>query len=233
MQSNEGLPAHEFDPTIIEHTKTETGEYQLRRIRSGSETHFELILDGVFLMATYNGASSSQLTDAAIGGLKGRRHVELLIGGLGMGFSLQRALQYECLHRVCVVELEPKIIDWNRDLLGNASLLDDPRTELVVGDFCEFLESSPSSYHGVALDIDNGPDWVVRSSNRRAYSLTTLQLLKARLRPEGVLAIWSHDVSPSYEQALQEVFDDVRTETAQDHDLNGKPLDSVIYAVCS
>ena len=220
-----------MDRQVVQRSSTRTGELQLASVNTGSVTHFELIVNGVFLVATYNATSNRALMEAVMETSKQGRHIDLLIGGLGLGISLRQALAYSNVHSVCVVELESRIVNWNREYLDNADVLDDARTEVVVGDFYDFIMGNPRSYHGIALDIDNGPDWVVRSENRRAYSVSALQALRTRLRPGGTLAIWSHAVNRSYERALDRVFGGVTLKQTCDHNLTGKPLESIIYAV--
>ena len=216
---------------VVQHSTTRKGVLQLASVKAGTATHFELIFNGVFLMATYNASSDRALMDTVLETSKSHRHINVLIGGLGMGISLRQALAYSNVHSVCVVELDSRIVNWNRKYLSNADILDDARTEVVVGDFCDYLQGNPRSYHGIALDIDNGPDRVVRSESRRAYSVSTLQALRTRLRPGGTLAIWSQAASNSYERALESVFGGVTRQQTCDHSLTGTPLESMIYAV--
>ena len=214
----------------IERALTPNGELQLSRMEAEGETHFELIMNGVFLMASYNAPNCRVLTDAVMSGADQRGHMDLLIGGLGMGFALRRALEYSNVRTVCVVERESKIVEWNRLYLGNNDILDDPRTELVVGDFHDYVHGNPRSYHGIAMDIDNGPDWIVGQENRRAYSLSMLQVLRSRLRPGGILAILGHAEHGNYERALEQVFEEVTTHHTEDRYPSGKPLSCIVYA---
>lgn len=180
-------------------------------------------------MATYAGPSSRLLIDIALEGvLPRRKNIELLIGGLGRGFSLRQALSYPEIKMVCVVELEPKIVTWNRVHLGNSDILDDPRTEIVVGDFSGYISGNPRNYNGIAIGINNGPNYMKQSQNRWA-SLSMLQILKARLRSEGTLAIWAQTASSPYEQALREVFNQVRLLNSPDSDHEGNPVKNIIY----
>ncbi len=220
-----------MDRQVVKRSSTRTGELQLASVKAGQDTHFELIVNGVVLMATYNASSNRALMEAVMETSRSGRHIDLLIGGMGLGVSLRQALAYSNVHSVCVVELESRIVNWNREYLDNADILDDARTEVVVGDFYDYIKGNPRSYHGIALDIDNGPDWVVRSENRRAYSVSALQTLRTRLRSGGTLAIWSHAVNRSYERALDRVFGGVTLQQTCDHNLTGKPLESIIYAV--
>lgn len=216
---------------VVQHSTTRRGELQLASVKAGTATHFELILNGIFLTATYNASSDRVLMDTVLETLTSRRKISILIGGLGLGNSLRQALAYSNVHSVCVVELDSRIVNWNREYLSNADILDDARTEVVVGDFCDYLQGNPRSYHGIALDIDNGPDRVMRSESRRAYSVSALQTLATRLRPGGTLAIWSQAVNNSYERALERVFGGVIRHQTCGHNLTGTPLESMIYAV--
>lgn len=216
---------------VVEQLTTPTGELQLAALETDRETHYELIFNGVFLMATYNAPSCRVLMDAVLERMATRRNMDLLIGGLGMGFALRRALAYPGVRTVCVVELEPRIVAWNRTYLGNDDLLDDPRTRVVLGDFCDYLQGDPRSYHGIAIEIDKGPDWIVRRENRRIYSLSMLGVFRGRLRTGSVLAIWTHTLNTPYEKALRHVFGEVDHREACDYDPSGKPRKSVIYTV--
>ena len=229
MDSLQGFLNVQDTRRILEHHNTRTGELQLIEAEVAGKPHYELVMNGVFLMASYNVTSSQMLVDALVKG--GGKHLELLIGGLGMGYTLRQALSYPFVDRVCVVELDARIVSWNRTYLGNAGLLDDPRTEVVIGDFCNYVQGNPRSYHGIILDIDNGPDWVVQTENRRVYSLSMLLTLQARLRSGGVMAIWGHAPSKPYERALREVFEDVSLQVASDVDPSGKSIESAIYVV--
>ncbi len=214
---------------VVERLTTPTGELQLAAFETDRETHYELIFNGVFLMATYNAPSCRVLMDSVLERMASRRNLDLLIGGLGMGFALRHSLAYPGVRTVCVVELEPRIVAWNRTYLGNGEMLDDPRTRVVVGDFCDYVQGDPRSYHGIAIDIDNGPDWIVRSENRRTYSLSMLGVFRSRLRAGSVLAVWAHASNNPYEKALRQVFGEVGQQEACDYDPSGKPLKSVIY----
>lgn len=216
---------------VVERSTTRAGELQLTAREGEGETHYELVFNGVFLMATYNAPSCRALMDVVLEGVATRRNMDLLIGGLGMGFVLRQALTCPDVRTVCVIELEPRIVAWNRTYLGNGEILDDPRTRVVVGDFCDYVHGNPRSYHGIAIDIDNGPDWVVRGENRRAYSLSMLGTLSTRLRSGGVLGVWSHTLSQPYRKALREVFGGVELRKAFDYDPSGRPLESIIYVV--
>lgn len=118
----------------------------------------------------------------------------LLIGGYGMGFTLRAALAALGPDaKVTVAELVPEIIDWARGPMAElaAGCLDDPRVELVIGDVAAVIAGGRGRYDAILLDVDNGPDGLVRAANDGIYSAAGLASAKAALRPGGVLAIWS------------------------------------------
>jgi spermidine synthase len=140
-------------PVVLERVTTPRGELVLRR----DGAHFEVISNGVFLMDTRNGSSERRLVSAAL-----ERHpapVRVLIGGLGVGFSLLEALSDERVARIDVVEIEPAVVDWHRTHLARYSsgALDQSRVSLIPGDVTEHLRTTTARYDVICLDVDNGP----------------------------------------------------------------------------
>jgi len=119
----------------------------------------------------------------------------ILIGGLGLGFTLRRVLEGVGPHaRVTVAELIPAVVEWNRSHLRslNGSLLDDPRVDLVAEDVVALIQRTPeASLDAVLLDVDNGPVAMVQRENRSLYSRAGIERIAAILRPGGRVAIWS------------------------------------------
>ncbi|MFJ4968456.1 spermidine synthase [Streptomyces sp. NPDC088755] len=179
--------------------------------------HFEIIANGCFLMDTSDGRSERLLIDAALAALPGdRTGPRVLIGGLGVGFSLVRATEEDRWGRIVVVEREQAIVDWHRtgplERISGAALA-DPRTEVLHADLVAHLRTATERYDALCLDIDNGPDWTVTDDNGSLYSPTGLAHCHDRLTPGGVLAVWSAQPSPAFEQALWNAgFSGVRTE---------------------
>jgi spermidine synthase len=185
-------------PEVLERRRTADGELALRR----SDDDLELIMNGVFLMSTSNGASERALVRAA--GARGR----LLIGGLGVGYSLAEAVSEPDVSDVVVVESEPGIIEWNRTYFRpyNEGALDDPRVRVVNADIADYLAAEPGTFDGICLDTDNGPDWLSRPANAELYSPAGLTRLKGMLRPDGRLAVWAAHESAPFERLLGTVF---------------------------
>lgn len=118
----------------------------------------------------------------------------LLVGGLGMGFTHAAALATVGADaEVVVAELVPEVVDWNRELIGEPAghPLKDPRSTVFIGDVADLLRAEPGGFNAILLDVDNGPQAVIRRENDWLYSLEGLVVARAALRPEGVLAVWS------------------------------------------
>jgi spermidine synthase len=180
------------------------GELVLRR--SGAD--YEIIANGVFLMDTRNGESERLLVRAAADRMPAGS--ALVVGGLGVGFSLREALAHPRVGAVVVVEREPAVIEWNQGVLGNADILADPRVRLVGDDLQTWLPTA-GAFGALCLDIDNGPEWTVDDRNATLYGPAGLSLLREALLPGGVLAVWSAGAAPAFVSALSHRFGAVET----------------------
>ena len=129
----------------------------------------------------------------------------MLIGGLGVGFSLAEALRTPAVAQVTVVEIEPAVVSWHRGPLGpySGGGLDDPRVEVVVADLADFLSTGDGAYDAVCLDVDNGPEWTVTPGNAALYTDPGLDAVDRRLVPGGTLAVWSANDAPGFEARLR------------------------------
>ncbi|MFJ8471702.1 spermidine synthase [Kitasatospora sp. NPDC094011] len=172
--------------------------------------HYEIIANGCFLMDTADGRSERLLIQAALDELDRTGGVSaptVLIGGLGVGFSLAYAVAEPRWARIAVVEREGAIIGWHRSgPLGafSGGALDDERVAVLHTDLLEYLAAADGErYDALCLDIDNGPDWTVTDSNSGLYGADGLAVLRHRLRPGGVLAVWSAQPSADFEEALR------------------------------
>jgi spermidine synthase len=181
------------------------GELVLR----GDGRHFEIISNGVFLMDTRAGDSERLLVRAALE--RAARPSAVLIGGLGVGFTLAEALRSPDTRAVTVIEREPAVIAWHATHLRRCSggALDDPRVRVEHADLLTWLREDTAGYDVLCLDIDNGPEWTVTEGNAALYGPSGLDLLGKRLRPGGVLAVWSAGAVPAFEERLRERFSDV------------------------
>jgi spermidine synthase len=190
---------------IVARAQGPQGELALRAV--GDD--YEIISNGVFLMDTRNGESERLLVQLALRDRPPR--ARLLIGGLGVGFSLAEALRSDLVERVTVVEIDPQIIEWNRTWLASFShgALADPRVEIVNDDLIAWLERDREPFDAICLDIDNGPAWTVTEANERLYSSEGLALLRRRLTLYGILTLWSAAEAPGFDERLRLAFDKV------------------------
>ncbi|KOU66062.1 spermidine synthase [Streptomyces sp. WM4235] len=201
------------EPVTVDRRQGPYGEVVLRR---RGETH-EIIANGCFLMDTSDGRSERLLIDAAFAALDPSPPApSVLVGGLGVGFSLAHAASQPHWGRIVVAEREEAIIDWHRGgplAPLSAAALADPRVRVLHTDLVAYLHDTGDRYDALCLDIDNGPDWTVTDDNRGLYSPAGLAACRARLTAGGVLAVWSARPSEAFEQALRNAgFESVRTE---------------------
>jgi spermidine synthase len=178
---------------------------ELRLYRRGEE--FSIRADGQELMNSRIHGSEEALAQLACDRLSGRPMPRVLIGGLGMGFTLATALQV--LHktaRVDVAELVPAVVEWNRGPLGGLAgrPLADKRVVIHVADVARLLRTEKQAFDGVLLDVDNGPEALTRKSNNWLYSPAGLRTTHDALRPRGVLAVWSAGPHPVFERRLHQ-----------------------------
>lgn len=190
----------------IERVRGVNGELVLRR----REGHHEIVANGVFLMDTRDGRSERLLVTAAAARMPARGR--MLLGGLGVGFSLAAALAEPRVQEVHVVEVEPAVVRWNRGPLAalHGDALADPRVTVHVDDVAAVLTAATDgAFDAVCLDVDNGPDWVVVPENARLYTPPGIAAATRVLAPGGVLAVWSASRTDALAEHLRARLDDV------------------------
>jgi spermidine synthase len=206
------MTALDGSPVVLDRRDGPYGEVVLRR----HGALLQIIANGCFLMDTSDGRSERLLVDAAHDALDGRPRPDVLIGGLGVGFSLAHAAADPRWGRITVVERESAVVDWHRNgplAQVSAAALADPRTEIVEADLIRYVTETSDTFDALCLDIDNGPGWTVTEDNQGLYSTAGLTACARILRPGGVLAVWSANPSPEFEGTLWNVgFRKVRTE---------------------
>jgi spermidine synthase len=172
----------------------------------GKDDFFIRITGGVELMNTRKHGSEDALGALPSERLAGRAAVRMLIGGLGMGFTLAAALaKLGDDAEVTVAELIPEVVEWNQGPLGERSgyPLRDPRTRVFQGDVAQLLRKPGACWDIIALDVDNGPEGLTQRSNDWLYSATGVAAAQRILRPGGVLAYWSAGPAPAFQDQLR------------------------------
>ena len=187
---------------------------------------FMIVLGHNELMSTRMRGSEEALATMTLDRLKGLADPHLLVGGYGMGFTLRAALaRMGPKGRVTVAELVPEIIAWARGPLAElaAGCLDDPRVRLEMGDVADAMLLAAEPFDAILLDVDNGPDGLVRADNNRIYSKSGLHNARRALAPGGVLAVWSAFPDPRFRRRMEEVgFKVEEVEVRARYDAQGK-----------
>jgi spermidine synthase len=176
---------------------------QLTLLQHSDDYYIEV--DGATLMSTRAPGSERALAELAICGLVNIKGPRVLIGGLGLGFTLGAAL--DGLPRgaaVVVAEVFAPVVDWNRKFSFESSKdrLADPRVVVELRDVVDVLRETSLTLDAILLDVDNGPDSYCLESNYRLYNSEGLARIKRALRPGGILAVWSAGPSPSFARKL-------------------------------
>jgi spermidine synthase len=192
-------------PTVLlAETRTPDGARLTLHEHDGS---YCIRLDGQDLMHSVTSASEILLGELAAEPLSAHPAGRVLIGGLGLGYTLKAVLAKAGPKAVVEVgELMPEVVEWNRTFMAalNGKLLADPRVQVRLGDVVATLaRARPASYDAILLDVDNGPVPMVRAGNVRLYGPAGLANLKSRLRPGGRLAIWSAAPDHTFEARLR------------------------------
>jgi spermidine synthase len=179
------------------------GGAELTLYRRGGD--YMIVLDRNELMSSRMSGSEEALANLSCERIGARPRPHLLIGGYGMGFTLRAALAaLDASAEITVAELVPEIIEWARGPMAElaAGCLDDPRVHLVQADVADVIAEARGAYDAILLDVDNGPDGLVRQGNDRLYSAAGIAAAIAALRPGGVLAIWSAGPDPAFAKRL-------------------------------
>ncbi len=206
------------------------GEVVLRRRTDANAGDvLELRVNGVFVMDTRETSTEHALAEVALAQVADPRNV--LIGGLGLGYTMRAVLEDVRVEKCVVVEIESALIEWMRDgtVPHGPEFLADARLTIANLDIAYAVdELTPDRYDLVLLDVDNGPGYLVHDTNAQVYRPPFLTGVRRALATDGVLAIWSSEEAPELEAALREVFGGA-TALEYDVDLQGRAESYWLY----
>jgi spermidine synthase len=194
----------------IDSARVPGADVELRLMQRGAE--FSMMLGANELMNSRLSGSEEALATLACRRIEAIKAPHLLIGGLGMGFTLRAALAVLGPEaRITVAELVPAVIAWAEgpmaDMFGDS--LKDRRASILSADVVAVIGSHVSAFDAILLDVDNGPEGLIRKANDALYDLKGLKAIRRALRPNGVLAVWSSGPNASFSKRLRDAGFDV------------------------
>src|ERR1700693_1599583 len=196
---------HRMIPWLqIDTTRVPGAEVELRLMRKGDE--FSMMLGQNELMNSRLSGSEEALATLACRRIEAVKRPHILIGGLGMGFTLRAALAVLGTEaRIIVAELVPPVLAWARGPLAEVfgTSLTDPRVSICEGDVGRLIRRGQSSFDAILLDVDNGPEGLTRKANDELYNAEGLSAAHAALHPGGVLAVWSSGPNLNFTRQLR------------------------------
>lgn len=205
------------------------GQVALRRRTDDGVDVYELIVNGTFVMDTVETSTERLLASEAL-----RRLTEptvVVVGGLGLGFTVHAVLSDRRVRCVEVVEMDRAVVDWVQAGLvpDTRGVLDDPRVHVHVADIRRFVSTrDDASVDAVLLDVDNGPEFLVHATNKEVYERPFLAACVRTLRSGGVLGVWSADRAEQLQTTLTDVFGECE-EVSRTVRREGRTFDYYLY----
>jgi spermidine synthase len=189
--------------TLAETQTPDGSRFSLHR----HDRDFSLKYNGTQLMTSGWTESELLLADEACRFARPHPAPKVVIGGLGLGFSLKRVLELvDKDASVCVAELLPEVVEWNREFLQevNGPLLDEPRVSVYVGDVYQCIaKAGKSAFDAILLDVDNGPSFTIQPGNKRLYDPHGLGMIYDALKPGGRVTFWAADPERGFPKKLR------------------------------
>jgi spermidine synthase len=218
------IPLEEIDRAEVPGHESEV--ILLRR-----ETEFSIRTAGKELMNSRLHASEDLLGELACSRLERKSGRKILVGGLGMGYTLSAVIKQSAPDtHITVSELIPAVVEWNRKYLGHLAgfPLADPRVSVAEEDVAETISRSNCTWDAILLDVDNGPGGLTRKSNDRLYTRSGLKTSLSALRPGGILAVWSPGADAAFTRRLAQCGYRTETVTVRAH----KPAKGARHTIC-
>ena len=203
----------------------------MKLVRRGEE--YLILVDGAVLMSSRMHGSEEALATFGCAGARTLERPSVLIGGLGMGFTLRATLDLlPSDASVVVAELVPAVVEWNRGPLGPLANepVKDKRVRVETGDVFATLRSCAGRFDAVLLDVDNGPAALTDSKNARLYDSRGIAAAHASLKKEGILAVWAAKEDRSFAEGLRDGGFDVQVRRARGRLTRGGPRHKVFVA---
>ncbi|WP_020580297.1 hypothetical protein [Actinopolymorpha alba] len=228
-------PFEDGRPVVVAREETPRGSVALRRRRDPLHGEvYELIVNGAFVMDTLETSTERLLAESALAYARVAPRT-VVVGGLGLGFTVRELLADERIEHLHVVELEPAVIEWVRAgvVPATAGVLDDVRVQTHLADVRHWLPARPAaSADVIMLDVDNGPDFLVHLANSEVYETPFLAAVKETLRLGGVLAVWSAARATALAERLERTFGTCR-EVHRTIPRESRELDYFLYVATS
>jgi len=201
---------------FIDSTRTPDRAGTLQLSQRGDD--FFISYNGTELMNSRMHGSEDLLAEFACEPIAGRPKARVLVGGLGLGYTLAAALAImKNDAAVVIAELVPAVVQWNRTMCGHLAghPLKDPRVQVQENDVCLVLKNEQEGFDAVMLDVDNSPDSMTQKSNDWLYTKTGLLKIYSALRPQGILTVWSAAPDSTFSRRLQKAGFAVQEKTVK------------------
>lgn len=217
---------------LLSEKRTENSVLQVWEHVIDGHKEKEMVIDGIYIMASYNNLSSELLITNSLAKTRNTENVKVLIGGLGMGFTLKEAAKFKEIQDIHVVELQPTVLEWNKTFYEeyNGGALNDKRVKVILGDFYDYVLKTANKYDIISMDIDNGPMMLVKEDNSRVYNLEFFKRIKQILNSGGVFVIWSCTYDPQLIAEAKKIYKDCEMEEIIENH-HGKKVPYYLYFV--
>jgi spermidine synthase len=192
---------------LLETADIPNSKNKLKLIQTGKQ--FSIWISGdreMELMNSHVHGSEEALAEMACTIIARRKDPNVLIGGMGMGYTLSSALTHLLPNaKITLGELVPAVVEWNRGVLGELAghPLNDKRVKVEIGDVGKLIRAGESTYDAILLDVDNGPQAITTSNNNWLYSFHGLTAARNALKPKGIFAVWSVTNEPQFTNRLE------------------------------